>query len=90
MSSVEKIFFPTALLIMLMLRMWEALLVTVTVETATCIVALCLVSAGQRFEYLLKAVAITPIRYLLVALDLVTVGRFATDLWITGNRKWRK
>jgi hypothetical protein len=90
MSSVEKIFFPTALLIMLMLRMWEALLVTIIVETATCIVALCLVSAGQRFEYLLKAVAITPIRYFLVALDLVTVGRFATDLWITGNRKWRK
>ena len=24
------------------------------------------------------------------ALDVVTIGRFATDLWITGNRKWRK
>ena len=90
MSAIEKIFFPTTLLMMLILRMWEALLVTVSVETATCLFALWLVMRGQRLQYLVKGLAITPVRYALAAFDLVTVGRFATDLWITGNRRWRK
>jgi hypothetical protein len=33
---------------------------------------------------------VTPIRYALIASDLVTLTRFASDLWLTGNRKWRK
>jgi hypothetical protein len=45
---------------------------------------------GQRLEYLLKGIFATPIRYALLGSEIVTLGRFATDLWITGNRKWRK
>ena len=90
MSAVEKIFFPTALLIMLILGMWEALIVTVSVETATCLVAVWLVTKGERLKYFLKGLAITPLRYALVAFDLITVGRFATDVWMTNDRKWRK
>jgi glycosyltransferase involved in cell wall biosynthesis len=90
MSAIEKIFFPTTLLMMLILRMWEALLVTVSVETATCLFVLWLVMRGQRLQYVVKGLAIMPLRYALAAFDLVTIGRFATDLWITGNRRWRK
>jgi glycosyltransferase involved in cell wall biosynthesis len=90
MSAIEKVFFPTALLIMLIDRNWEALAVTVACETAVCVGALALVMKGQRLEYTLKALAVTPIRYALLGSELVTIGRFASDLWITNNRKWRK
>jgi glycosyltransferase involved in cell wall biosynthesis len=89
-SAVEKIFFPTALLIMLIYRSWEALAVTIAAETIICMMALALVMKGKRLEYALKAIAVTPIRYALIGMELITIGRFATDLWITRNRSWRK
>jgi len=90
MSAVEKVFFPFALLIMLIYGSWEALAVTVAAETAVCTMALALVMKGKRLEYAVKAVAATPIRYALIGTELITIGRFATDLWITRNRSWRK
>jgi glycosyltransferase involved in cell wall biosynthesis len=90
MSAVEKIFFPTSLLIMAILRWWEPLAITLIAETSVCLFSLCLVMKGQRLEYFVKGLLATPIRYALLGSELVTIGRFATDLWITGNRKWRK
>jgi hypothetical protein len=89
-SAIEKVFFPTTLLIMVILRWWEALAVTVGCETAICIAALAFVMKGRRIECALKGVAVTPIRYALLGSELITIGRFASDLWITKNRKWRK
>ena len=43
-----------------------------------------------RLEYLIKGLAIAPLRYALLIFDGVTISRFARDLWITGNRRWRK
>ena len=83
-------FFPTTLLIMLILRHWEALAVTAACETLICMTALALVMKGRRTQYALKALAVTPIRYALLGSELITIGRFASDLWITNNRKWRK
>ena len=90
MSAIEKVFFPTTLLIMVILQNWHGLAITLVAETAMCLLALSLVMKGQRLEYVVKGLAITPIRYGLLACDLVTIGRFASDLWITKNRKWRK
>jgi hypothetical protein len=45
---------------------------------------------GQRLEYAIKGLAVTPIRYALLGMDLLTIGRFATDVWLTNNRRWRK
>jgi glycosyltransferase involved in cell wall biosynthesis len=90
MTAVEKVFFPASLLIMAILQWWEPLAVTVAAETAVCLFALALITKGRRLEYMFKGMVITPIRYGLLALELITLGRFATDLWITGNRKWRK
>ena len=89
-GAMEKVFFPTALLIMLLLGHWEALLVTVAAESAIGLTALVVVTKGKRIEYFFKGLAVIPLRYVLIASDLVTIGRFATDLWITKNRKWRK
>ena len=54
------------------------------------LLALALVMKGQRLEYVFKGLAATPIRYALLGTELITIGRFATDLWITNNRSWRK
>jgi len=45
---------------------------------------------GHRLEYVVKGLAVVPIRYALMTSELVTLARFASDLWITNNRKWRK
>jgi glycosyltransferase involved in cell wall biosynthesis len=89
-GAIEKVFFPVALLIMLLLRQWEALFVTMAAESIVALVALVLVTKGQRIQYFFKGLATMPLRYVLIASELVTVGRFAVDLWITKNRKWRK
>jgi glycosyltransferase involved in cell wall biosynthesis len=89
-AAVEKVFFPTALVIMLLLQHWEAFWVTVACESLIGLTALVIVTPGQRIEYFFKGVAVLPVRYALLISELVTLGRFATDLWITRNRKWRK
>jgi len=90
LSALEKIGFPVAIVILLVLRMWEALAVTLVAEVIVSLSVLFAVARGARFATLLKGIAITPLRYVLMVADLYTLGHFATDLWITGNRKWRK
>jgi hypothetical protein len=90
LGAAEKIGFPTSLVIMLILRMWEALAVTLVAELLVSLSVLFVVARGARFRTLAKGVLITPLRYVLMVADTITIGRFAVDLWITGNRKWRK
>jgi glycosyltransferase involved in cell wall biosynthesis len=90
MSAFEKIAFPTALVIMLLLQMWEPLAITLIAETLVATSILALVAKGRRLEYFLKGLLVTPLRYAVLLFDLVTIGRFAADLWIFRNRRWRK
>ena len=90
LSAVEKIGFPTALIIMLILRMWEPLVVTMIAEVLLSLAILFVVAKGARISTVLKGLVITPLRYALILADSFTIARFAFDLWITGNRKWRK
>lgn len=89
-GAIEKVFFPTVLVIMLLLRSWEGFWLTIAFESLISLTALVLVTKGQRLEYLVKGLAIIPMRYALLLSELVTLGRFAVDLWVTRNRKWRK
>ena len=89
-SAVEKIGFPTVLLMMLIFRNWEGLLITIGAETLITVAALMILMKSRRLEYLLKGLAVTPIRYALLVSELVTIARFASDVWLTGNRRWRK
>jgi len=90
MSAVEKIFFPTSLIILMLVRNWEALAVTLAAETTVGLATLMVVMKGQRLEYLAKGLAVVPIRYAMLMSEVVTIGRFATDIWVRGNRRWRK
>jgi len=90
MSAVEKVFFPTALLIMVLLGNWWGLTLTVLIETLVGLAALAAVMKGRRLEFIAKGLLIAPLRYGLLASELVTLGRFTSDMWFTRNRKWRK
>jgi len=90
MSAIEKVGFPTALIVMTLLRMWEPLLVTVLAESLLSLMVLVVISRGERWKAFGKSLLVTPLRYALILTEIVTIGRFASDLWITRNRKWRK
>ena len=90
MSAIEKIGFPTALIVMMILGMWEPLAVTILAEVIVSLAVLVAVSRGERLKVFFYGLLITPLRYALIFADFFTILRFAFDLWITGNRKWRK
>ncbi|MDX1502733.1 MAG: glycosyltransferase family 2 protein [Thermoanaerobaculia bacterium] len=90
MSAIEKVFFPTALLVMILLRAWEPLAVTLAAETAVCLGILAATAKGERLRSVGKGLVVAPIRYASLLFDLVTMGRFVVDLWFRRNRKWRK
>ena len=90
LSAIEKIGFPTALIVMTILRMWEPLAVTLIAEGIVSLAVLFTVGTGRRLEMVLKGIVMTPVRYAMILADTITISRFAIDLWITGNRKWRK
>jgi glycosyltransferase involved in cell wall biosynthesis len=89
-SAFEKISFPTVLVLMMILQWWEALAITLLAESILALVVLTIAAKGRRLEYFLKGLLIAPLRYLPVLFDLVVVGRFLLDLWVSKNRVWRK
>jgi glycosyltransferase involved in cell wall biosynthesis len=95
MSLIEKIFFPTAILVMLALSLagiitWEPLIVTVVAEMCVCILILFAVASGHRFEYALKGLLTTPMRYGYLMYDFLNILRFSADIWVFRTRRWRK
>lgn len=90
LSLIEKTFFPAALLIMIILQLWEPLLVTFAVETLISVGILTAISREHRWRYFLKGIVATPMRYASVMYDLVTMTRFAKDIWFGQKEGWRK
>lgn len=90
MAAIEKVSFPTILIIMAILGLWYALMWTVIAETLLGAVLLAMVMPGHRVQSAVKAIAVAPIRYGLMVSEVVTIARFATDLWIRKDRRWRK
>jgi glycosyltransferase involved in cell wall biosynthesis len=89
-SAAEKVFFPTSIIIMALLQWWEALVVTLLAETALSVGLMAALNKDERIKTIIKGLLMTPIRYLSLLYDMVTMTRFAVDLWLTGNRGWRK
>ncbi len=90
LSLVEKIFFPMAVIVLMVIGAWEPLGLTVAIETLISLTILGIISRGQRLEMVTKGLLITPLRYASLLFDAVTIGRFAGDLWFTKKRQWRK
>jgi len=72
------------------LGLWEALAVTLLAETAVAVATLAIISPGRRIRAFFQGLAITPLRYFMLIWDFAIIGRFASDLWISKDRRWRK
>ncbi len=90
LSLIEKTLFPTTLLIMILLQLWEPLLITMLAETIISVGILAYINKGKRLEYIFKGVLATPIRYSSIMFDLVTMLIFVKDIWFGKKKGWRK
>jgi glycosyltransferase involved in cell wall biosynthesis len=88
-AIVEKISFILVILILMVIGAWWFLAFTIISEVTVYTVFLAVFSKGHRLEYAAKGILITPLRYGMMAFDLVTVSRFLLDL-TTKRRGWRK
>lgn len=86
---LEKITFPTVLLLLAIFKRWEVFIITIVAETMISSVILAAVSKGERIKMFLKCIITSPIRYLSIIMDFVVIPKFIIDLLI-GNRNWRK
>ena len=88
-AIIEKISFMLVILALMTIGEWWLLSVTITLEVIVYTVFLAGFSRGHRIEYAAKGILITPLRYGMLAFDLVTFARFLLDL-TTKRRGWRK
>ena len=58
-------------------------------ETLLGVAVLVAVMKGQRLQYLFRA-SRSRLSVCVAGVELVTIGRFASDLWLTKDRRWRK
>lgn len=89
-TALEKISFPTILVILIIFKLWSILLFTYILETSFRAFIVLLLCKKQRVKYFLGILIFSPINYTQVLFDLVVLSRFMIDLWVTKNRKWRK
>lgn len=89
-TAVEKITYPTILLILIILQYWSTLLITFCIEVSVYTVLITYMHKNRRIRNFFKAILLTPIRYSQLMFDLIVITRFMIDLWVTKNRRWRK
>ncbi len=87
---LEKVTFPLALILMIVMQWWEALAVTVAAEALLFVLLMTVFGKEEKFLFILKGLAATPVRYLSIVFDLVTFTRFAFDVGSRRQSHWRK
>jgi len=88
-AIVEKISFLLVILVLMAIGAWWFLMFTIVAEVIIYTVILASFSKGHRLEYTAKGILITPLRYGMMAFDIVTLTRFLFDI-ATKRRGWRK
>lgn len=89
-ATIEKIFFPVIILLMLIFRWWEALAFTFILESLVCAVLLFFACKGERLKMAIKSILVAPIRYAVLMYDLFIFIWFILEVWVLRNREWRK
>lgn len=89
-SACEKLSYPTFILVLMILGYWEPLFITIGAEVTLYTITITFMHKNRRIRNFFKAILFTPIRYSQIMFDLVVIGRFMIDLWVTRNRRWRK
>jgi len=89
-SAFEKIAYPTILIVLIILRLWEALFFTILLELAIYTLMIGFMHKNRRVRNVLKSILFMPVRYIVLVYDFYVMLNFTKDLWITRNRDWRK
>lgn len=89
-GALEKILFPVTIFAFAMAGWWDAVILTLLLETGLTMIVMAIIAKGARFRFLIMALISTPIRYSVLFYDLVTLFRFSFDLWILRTKQWRK
>lgn len=85
----EKVSFPLALLILIAIGAWKILAITFGAELTLYIILLSIFTDERSIRSIINGVIAAPLRYAMIAFDLVTIVRFIVDL-VTLRRDWRK
>jgi len=87
--ALERIGYPVTLLVSGLTGAWLVFALAAAVEIlGTLAVSARVAPVGRRWRALLGAVAATPVRYVLIAVELVAVLWFALLLWPTRRLRW--
>lgn len=89
-TALEKISYPTFIIIFMILGYWTTLGITLGAEVSVYVILITMMHKNRRIRNFFKAILFTPIRYSQLMFDLIVIGRFMLDIWITKNRRWRK
>ena len=91
LALFEKISFPVVLIVMIAFQMWEALIITLIFELISILLLTFIISKNYRLLYLSRALVSTPIRYMSLFFDTITMIRFLLDITLfRKTRYWRK
>ena len=90
-SAFEKISYPTIVIVLIILRLWIPLAITIVAEVLFYCVIISIMHKNRRFRNFFKALFLnTPIRYSQLLFDVYVIACFAKDIWITKDMRWRK
>jgi glycosyltransferase involved in cell wall biosynthesis len=89
-TAIEKMSFPVILLILMILKLWFIIGITVALETLFYTIVIAILNKNHKIRNFIKSILFTPIRYSQIMFELIVIGKFTCDLWITKNRRWRK
>lgn len=89
-SLFEKVSFSFILWLMIIMGWWTGLLITVIAESSLALLFTVIVAKGKRWEYLLKGIVATPLRYMTVLLDIFAFIHFSLEAWVFKRKVWRK
>ena len=89
-TACEKLSYPTFIVVMCILGFWLPLIITLGAEVLLYAFIITFMHKNRRIRNFLKAILYTPIRYSQIMFELVVIGKFMVDLWVTKNRRWRK
>jgi len=92
-TAFEKVSYPTFIMMCIFLHLWEILFITIAAEVSLFTVIITIMQSKNSrhcFRNFIRAILFSPVRYAQLLFELVVIGNFILDLWVTKNRNWRK
>jgi len=86
----EKVAFPVVIFVMIFLKLWEPLLLTLGAEVLLYSVVIAVAHKNHRVKNFIKSIFLMPVRYTVLIYDVVVFFNFLKDLLFVKNKNWKK